>query len=62
MIYSLYWEKEVIKKVCNNNYRLLLNLTDKTNLKEVINMLPYRNLGIFYTWKNKKNSYKNNKF
>ena len=62
MIYSLYWEKEVIKKVCNNNYRLLLNLTDKTNLKEVINMLPYQNLGIFYTWKNKKNSYKNNKF
>ena len=38
-------------------HRLLLILTDK---KEVINILLYK-LSIYYSWKNIKKSYKNNK-
>ena len=39
-------------------HRLLLNLTDKINLKKVINMLPYQILA----WTNIKMSYMSNKF
>ena len=43
-------------------HRLLLNLADKTNLKRSDKFVPLLNLKIFYTWKNIKKSYKNNKF
>ena len=43
-------------------HRLLLNLTDKINLKRSDQYVALSNLSIYYTWKNIKNSYENNKF
>ena len=43
-------------------HRLLLNLTDKINLKRNEKYITLLNLSIYYTWKNVKISYKNNKF
>ena len=43
-------------------YRLLLNLTGKINLKRSDTYFALSNLSIYYTWKNMKKSYKNNKF
>ena len=43
-------------------HRLLLNLTDKINLKRSNKYVALSNLSIYYTWKNIKKSYKNNKF
>ena len=43
-------------------HRLLLNLTDKVNLKWSDKYVALSNFSIYYTWKNKKKSYKNNKF
>ena len=42
--------------------RLLLNLSDKINLKRSDKYVALPNISIYYTWKNIKNSYKNNKF
>ena len=41
---------------------MLLNLTDKINLKESDKYVALSNLSIYFTWKNIKKSYKNNKF
>ena len=41
----------------SNTYRLLLNLTDKTNLKRSDKYVALSNLSIYYTWKNIKKSY-----
>ena len=41
---------------------LLLNLTDKIDLKRKDKYIALSNLSIYYTWKNIKESYKNNKF
>ena len=38
------------------------NLTDKINLKRSDKYVALSNLSIYYTWKNIKKSYKNNKF
>ena len=43
-------------------HRLLLSLTDKINLKRNDKFVASSNLSIYYTWKNIKKSYKNNKF
>ena len=43
-------------------HRLLLNLTDKTNLKKSDKYVPLSNLSIYYTWKKIKKSYKSNNF
>ena len=43
-------------------HRLLLNLTDKINLKRSNKYAAISNLSMYYTWKNIKMSYKNNKF
>ena len=43
-------------------HRLLLNLADKINLKRSDKHVALSNLSIYYTWKNIKKSYKNNKF
>ena len=43
-------------------FRLLLNLTDKTNLKRSGKDVALSNLSNYYTWKNIKRLYKNNKF
>ena len=41
---------------------LLLNLQDNINLKRSGKYVSLSNLSIYYTWKNIKHSYKNNKF
>ena len=43
-------------------HRLLLNLSDKLNLKRSDKYVPVSNPSIYCTWKNIKKSYKNNKF
>ena len=43
-------------------HRLLLNHTDKINLKRSDKYIALSNLSIYYAWKNIKKSYKNNKF
>ena len=43
-------------------HKLLLNLTDKVNLKRSDKCVALSNLSIYYTQKNMKKSYKNNKF
>ena len=42
--------------------RLLLNLTDEIDLRRKDKYIALSNLSIYYTWKNIKKSYKNNKF
>ena len=46
----------------SDSHRLLLNLTDKTDLRRKDKCIALSNLSIYYTWKNIKKSYKNNKF
>ena len=41
---------------------LILNLTDKLNLRRGEKSIALSNLSIYYTWKNIKRSYNNNKF
>ena len=43
-------------------HRILLNLPDKINLKRSDKYVVLSSLSIYYTWKNTKKSYKNNKF
>ena len=43
-------------------HRLLLNLWNKINFKRSVKYIALSNLRIYYTWKNIKKSYKNNKF
>ena len=43
-------------------HRLLLNLTDKINLRRKDKYIALSNLSICYTWGNIKKAYKNNKF
>ena len=43
-------------------HRLLLNLSDKKNLKRSDKYVPLSNLSISFAWKNIKRSYKINKF
>ena len=42
--------------------RLLLNLTDKIDLRRKDKYIALSNLIIYYTWKNIKKPYKNNEF
>ena len=41
---------------------LILKLTHKSNLRIGENIIALSNLSIYYTWKNIKKSYNNNKF
>ena len=43
-------------------HRLLLSLSDKINLKRSDKDVALSNISVYYTWKNIKKSYKNNKF
>ena len=45
-----------------DHYSLLLNLSDKINLKRNGENVALSNLGMYYTWKNIKNVLKNNRF
>ena len=46
----------------SDRQRLLLNLSDKINLQRSDEYVVLSNHSIYYTWKNMKKSYKNNKF
>ena len=46
----------------SDSHILLLNLIDKINLKRSHKYVALSNLSIYYTWKNIKKSYKNNRF
>ena len=46
----------------SDTHRLLLNLSDKVNLKRSDKYVALWHLSIYYTWKNIKKSYKNNNF
>ena len=46
----------------NETHRFKLDLTDKLNLKNSNKNMALANLGIYYTWKNAKSKYNNNKF
>ena len=41
---------------------LILNLTDKLDLRRVEKIIALSNLSIYYTWKNMEGSYNNNRF
>ena len=43
-------------------HRFRLDLTEKLNLKDPIKNMALANLSIYYTWKNIKPEYNNNKF
>ena len=43
-------------------HRFELDLTDKLNLKKPNKNMTLANLSIYYTWKNIRSEYKNNKF
>ena len=45
----------------SNPHILLLNLSDKINLKRKEKDAASSNLSVYYTWKNTKKSYKRNK-
>ena len=42
-------------------HRLILNLSDKINLKKSDEYVALSNLSIYYTWKNIKCTYRNNR-
>ena len=44
----------------SDSHRQLLNITDKINLKSSDKYVDLSKLSIYYTWKNIKESYKNN--
>ena len=46
----------------NEPHRFKLDLTDKLNLKNSNKNMALANLSIYYTWKNIKSEYNNNKF
>ena len=46
----------------NEANRFVYNFTDKLNLKNPNKNIAMANLSIYYTWKNVKSSYNNNKF
>ena len=45
----------------NEGYRFILSLVDKLNLKDLNKNMALANLSIYYTWKNIKSAYNNNK-
>ena len=46
----------------NKSHRFRLSLVDKLNLKDPNKNMALANLSIYYTWKNIKSAYNNNKF
>ena len=46
----------------NEYHRFILDMTDKLNLKDPKKNMALANLSIYYTWKNIKSEYNNNKF
>ena len=50
------------KSKASDPHRLLLNLTDKIDLRKKDKCIALSNSSIYYTWKNIKKSYENNEF
>ena len=48
--------------LCTKQKKLLLKLADKLDLRRGQKSVALSNLSIYYTWKNIKSSYENNKF
>ena len=48
--------------IISKSHRFKLNLTDKLNLKDPKKNMALASLSIYYTWKNIKSEYNNNKF
>ena len=46
----------------NKSNRFVYQFTDKLNLKNPNKNIALANLSIYYTWRNIKSEYKNNKF
>ena len=46
----------------SESHRFKLDLTDRLNLKDPTKNVTLANLSIYYTWKNIKSEYNNNKF
>ena len=46
----------------NEPHKFRLTLADKLNLKDPSKNMPLAKLSIYYTWKNIKSAYHNNKF
>ena len=46
----------------NESNRFMYQFTDKLNLKSPNKSISLANLSIYYTWKNVKSEYSNNKF
>ena len=46
----------------NEPYKFRLKLADNLNFKDPNKNMALANLSIYYTWKNIKSAYKNNKF
>ena len=57
---TIFMNSENIKT--NESHRLKLDLADKLNLKNPKKNMALANLSIYYTWKNIKSEYNNNKF
>ena len=57
---TIFMNTENSKK--NESNRFKLDLTDKINLKNPNKNMVLANLSIYYTWKNIKSKYNNNKF
>ena len=55
---TIFKNSENIK--ASEPHRLLINLAGKTNLKGSDKFAALSNLSMYYTWKNRKYSYKNN--
>ena len=78
IVYSLYQSKTSLKKYTitkmdtifmnsqnsktSEPHILILKLTDKLDLRRGEKIIALSNLSIYYTWKNIKSSYNNNKF
>ena len=56
---TIFMNSENSKK--NEPHRFTLDSTDKLNLKNPNKNMAFANLSIYYTWKNIKSEYKNNK-
>ena len=50
------------KSKTNEPHRVRLSLADKLNIKNPSKNIALGNLRIYYTWKNIKSAYSNNKF
>ena len=66
-IKGVYYEMETIfinteNSKTSESYKFRLNLTGKLNLKNPNKNTSLANLNIYYTWKNIKSEYNNNKF